>query len=126
MNSSTVTTRCILLFVLVAVTGIQSRSLKKRSGSANQCAPKKVIIEVAVPTCHKRDDVPVKKCMGTCDSYTVPSSSGSGVVTVCDCCRILDEEILSVQLKCIGTNGEEVFKFHDVISALSCQCLSCL
>lgn len=127
MNISIVSTRCILLFLMVVLTGIQSRSLKKRaSGTAYQCAPEDVFITVAVPTCHERNDIPVKQCQGTCPSYTIPSSSGPGVVQVCDCCRILEEEIVTVELKCRGTNGQSAVRLHDIISAKTCSCLPCI
>ena len=98
---------------MVVLTGIQSRSLKKQaSGTAHQCAPERVIITVAVPTCHKRDDVPVNQCKGTCPSP--------------DCCRILEEEIVTVELNCRGTNGQSAIRLHDIISAKSCSCLPCI
>lgn len=124
MNLNIVSTRCILLFLLVVLTGIQSRSLKKRSGI--DCAPKVVKRKVAVATCYERKDIPVKVCEGTCQSYTIPSISGGGVTKLCECCRTLKEEIVTVHLQCRDNNGKIVVKSHDIISAKSCSCLPCI
>jgi hypothetical protein len=125
MNLSIINTRCILFFVLVIFTGIQSRSLEKRANGNDSCTVEVVNKEVKVPTCLTRI-VPVRRCKGSCLSYAIPSSSSTTVVKSCNCCRRLETDIVAVELFCLDSNQKIVKRLHDIEFAKSCSCLPCI
>ncbi len=125
MNLNVVNTKYILFFILLLFIGIQSRSLKKRALDNVECKAEDTTIDVVVPTCQTRHNVPVKKCTGTCLSYSVPSSSGTTMVQTCSCCAPLDTNTIRVELFCLDSSNKLVPKDHDIKSAKSCSCQPC-
>lgn len=104
-----------LILLLVVFSGSQSTLL------ANiRCNPKQIIKTVNIPTCQSRSGIPVKRCKGTCLSYSSPGTRKSGgVIKSCRCCRALQTHILRIQLWCLDSNRKIVKKYHDILSATS-------
>ncbi|CAG2212901.1 unnamed protein product [Mytilus edulis] len=95
--------------------------------SAAQCERKRIIHTIRYRDCHPKRLLSFG-CMGTCTSYTRPSSTNSGELDqYCQCCQDAEKRFARVRILCPDTSGERMFKVYVVTLAVpqECSCRPC-
>lgn len=125
MSVIAINTRSIVFVTLVFSCVVASSSMNTALNNVH-CAPEETTINVAVPTCQERRNLKVKRCIGTCLSYSLPDHKTGLMVNTCQCCKALTTKIMRVYLYCRDPrDGKIVAKPHDIKSAEKCACLPC-
>eukprot|EP00118_Oscarella_pearsei_P009198 m.51484 g.51484 ORF g.51484 m.51484 type:complete len:215 (+) comp34148_c0_seq1:276-920(+) len=85
------------------------------SSEQPDCSPKDHEHHIVTHRCSKR--VKVKKCMGQCDSYAVPSSDGTTVEKSCKCCQPENTKFKEFFFNCGGVRLKQ-----KVVTVTKCFC----